>query len=580
AIAIWAGVAMLILASLAWSAFLVRRIVRRATPLEADDWSVPLWEIADRLGLDEAPRLLRSADGKMPFACGVVNATIVLPSDCDGWSLDRRRAVLLHELAHVRRHDLLGHTLGRIACAVWWFHPLVWAAAKELRAESERACDDLALSCGTRATDYAEHLLDIVTAVRRDATPQVALAMARRKEFEGRMLAILDPQLERVGPGRLQSAALAGSLVVIALLVGAAAPVPRSAEAMAAEPQQQWTATGEGETGIDSLGMLEKKQKVNKEQKKQREQTISERVSQIVSRFDGSQASAQAQAEAQAEVQAEVRSQPAPRPQLDAGSSISAEGLRAMVLSGKQGRAQGTDDRPALLARVLRTDKSAELRRVAAWGLGEYGETQVGTEALAYALRNDDDAKVREMAAWALGESGADGSVAAEALSAALRNDSDARVRGISAWAIGEAGVRGASDALVAALADNSADVRKRAIWAFGESGSRQAPQRLIEMLKDREPEVREITAWALYEIEDVDAAPALQAALNVEQDKDLQIAYIRALAVLGDKSVDAIRGLLESSDPKIKSMAVRALAGGDAAGPWPWPWPEPRPYP
>ena len=89
-----------------------------------------------------------------------------------------------------------------------------------------------------------------------------------------------------------------------------------------------------------------------------------------------------------------------------------------------------------------------------------------------------------------------------------------------------------------------------------------------------------ELAAWGLYEIEDPSAAPALQAALKTENDKDLQLAYIRAMAAIGDKSVDAIRELLESSDPRIKSMAVHALAGGDAAGPWPWPWPEPRPYP
>jgi hypothetical protein len=40
------------------------------------------------------------------------------------------------------------------------------------------------------------------------------------------------------------------------------------------------------------------------------------------------------------------------------------------------------------------------------------------------------------------------------------------------------------------------------------------------------------------------------------------------------------LKGLLESRDPEVKSIAVRALAGGDASGPWPWPWPEPRPYP
>src|SRR6185369_15379735 len=207
---IWAVVVLAIGASLGYEAMLVKRIVNRARPLDSEDWLNPLWEVSDRLSLEEPPRLLRSEDAKMPFACGVFTPTIVLPAECDTWTLDRRRAVLLHELAHVRRHDLVGHTLGRLACAFYWFHPLVWTAAKQLRSESERACDDLALACGARATDYAEHLLDIVTSVKRDAAPVpvVALAMARRKEFEGRMLAILDPDLRHSSPSRKQSAAL------------------------------------------------------------------------------------------------------------------------------------------------------------------------------------------------------------------------------------------------------------------------------------------------------------------------------------------------------------------------------------
>jgi hypothetical protein len=48
----------------------------------------------------------------------------------------------------------------------------------------------------------------------------------------------------------------------------------------------------------------------------------------------------------------------------------------------------------------------------------------------------------------------------------------------------------------------------------------------------------------------------------------------------VGEKSVDALRGLLESKDPEIRNIAVRALAGGNATGPWPRPWPEPRPFP
>ena len=88
------------------------------------------------------------------------------------------------------------------------------------------------------------------------------------------------------------------------------------------------------------------------------------------------------------------------------------------------------------------------------------------------------------------------------------------------------------------------------------------------------------LAAWTLYQIEDPDAVPALRAALESEQNKEVQVAEIRALAALGEQSVDALRGLLESPDPKVKSMAVHALAGGQAAGPWPWPWPEPRPFP
>src|SRR5687768_1584344 len=226
---LWLSVAVLFAGWLAWGAFMVHRIVSRSRPLDTAEWQNPLFEVADRLGLDEAPRLVRSDDAKMPFACGLLQPTIVLPAECDGWTLDRRRAVLLHELAHVRRRDLVGHTVGRFACALYWFHPLVWTAAKRLRSESERACDDLALTCGARASDYAEHLLDIVTGVRHHATPAVALAMARRKEFEGRMLAILDPELRRSAPSRKQTVGLVGALAVMSLVVGAAAPVPADA---------------------------------------------------------------------------------------------------------------------------------------------------------------------------------------------------------------------------------------------------------------------------------------------------------------------------------------------------------------
>jgi len=597
ALTLWAVVALAIVASLTWSALVVRRLVRRSDRLDDQSWLTPLYEVSDRLGLDEPPRLLMSRDAKMPFACGLTTPTIVLPAECENWSHERRLAVLLHELAHVRRRDLLGHTLGRLVCAVYWFHPLAWTAARQLRAESERACDDLALACGTRATDYAEHLLDIVTSVRREATPMVALAMARRKEFEGRMLAILDPELRHSTPSRAQSATLIGTLALLSIVVGAVVPAPASAKPTVA---QGVTSQAHAEHVVDvrTPEVMNDSNVANDRVAEQplahapaRTHTFTEtHTSQSTVQSTSQQTSGTSESvlEKQAENALErvvtsaisvvpgVIQRVAPMA-IEKGADAATAKLQELITKAPQDK-QAADERPALLARVLRSDSSASLRRVAAWGLSEYGQEQVAVDALANAVRRDANESVREMAAWSLAES-EHSTGAVDALAAALR-DASVSVRKTAAWSLGNIGDRRAVDPLVAALADANADVRVRAVWALGNVGPHEAPRQLVAMLSDKDAHVRELTAWALYEIEDPSAAPALQAALRAEQNSDIQLGYIRALAAMGDKSVDAIRPLLESNDPRVKSMAVRALAGGHATGPWPHPWPQPRPYP
>src|SRR5687768_15203434 len=433
--AVWAGVVLILAGWLAWGAVAVRRIVRNAHPLDTGDWLTPLYEVSDRLELDEPPTLLGSNEAKMPFACGFLKPTIVLPSDCESWSADRRNAVLLHELAHVKRRDLVGHTLGRIACAVYWFHPLVWTAAKQLRNESERACDDLALSCGARASDYAEHLLDIVTSVRHDSTPVVALAMARRKEFEGRMLAILDPELRHSTPSRRQSMALIGSLALIAIVVSAAAPAPRVTRAIALTQDpvsaetpaidKDFTPQDQPRSG-DSVACCETesrdidksisksisksirssiKESVKESVNTSTQQSIAKAVTDAVGSSIGAglissitksvgQAVGTSVASAVASATAEADD--------DGTAARAVERLNA--LGGKVAAGKTADDRPVLLANILRTENDPSLRRIAAWGLSEYADTQVAVEALANALRRDTDVSVREMAAWALND--------------------------------------------------------------------------------------------------------------------------------------------------------------------------------
>ncbi len=521
----WALVTLALAGRLAYGVYAVRRIVRRAQPLTGPDWQMPLYEIADRLGLDTAPRLFRSDDVKMPFAAGLVSCSVVLPAESDEWSGERRMAVLIHELGHIRRRDLVGHTVGRIACAIYWFHPLVWTAARRLRAESERACDDLALIFGTRPSEYAQHLLDIVTGVRDHYTPSVALAMAHRKEFEGRMLAILNPELDRRGPSRAQVAALVGTLAALALLVGAAAPMPREAQRLETAPiPRVSTSANPANPPRTSVGLPRPA--------------------------------------------AAHKANPAPAPAASPTRGRQAGATASIKLPD--------DDRAALLAKTLRADSSAPVRRVAAWGLHQYAEEPVAVDALVAAVAGDADASVREMAAWALAEA-RPGSPATAGLMKALRESRDPKFRATVVWALGSIGDDAAVETLAGVLADPA--LRELAAWSIGSCGPKRAPAALVSALSDRDRDVRESVAWALYTIQDSETTNAIDAALRRETDAEVQRGLIKALGATGEASVTALQRLVASPDPEIRDVAVRALAGG-ASGPWPWPRPEPRPFP
>ncbi len=546
---VWGAIAFAVSLWLALGFLNVRRIVRGARALEDKMWTRPLYEIADRLGIDATPRLMRSEEIRMPFACGLVTPTIVLPAEADEWDLERRRAVLMHELAHIRRKDLLGHTLGRLACALYWFHPLVWTAVRRMRIESERACDDLALTCGLRATTYAEHLLDIVTNVGKSRTPAIAIPMAHRREFEGRMLAILDPALRR-GVGRRQSAALLVGLFALVVVVGAAVPAQR-VPAQLAEDKALPPPTAPADSTVNTkVPVLTSKARTNTQQ--------------TTNRNEGRQTLTSATKAAESEP-AEADRVPA---------AVTAEMLQEL--------AQDTtgNGRATLLISVLRSDTSASLRRVAAWGLSRYADRSDVTDALAIVLRRDSNDRVREMSAWSLSH-GEERANVVDALSEAVRRDANNEVRETAAWALGNLDAEKAVDVLGDALTASSAsrDLRTLAIWAIGNSSPKSAPRALLNALNDPDKHVRMITAWALFRIEDPESVAALEQALNREDDKELRMGYIRALGAIGERSSAALARLIDSRDPQVRAVVVEALAG-KGGGPWPWPWPNPRPYP
>jgi carboxyl-terminal processing protease len=148
---------------------------------------------------------------------GLWRPTILLPDDAAGWPRDRLQVVLLHELAHIRRHDCLTQLLGQLARALYWFNPLAWLALRRLRIEQEQACDDSVLTQGYPGPDYAEHLLAVSVGYRSGARPAIALAIATPSKIERRLRCILDSSRNR----QPLSARRLGIAATIALAVSA-----------------------------------------------------------------------------------------------------------------------------------------------------------------------------------------------------------------------------------------------------------------------------------------------------------------------------------------------------------------------
>ena len=196
-----------------------RRAERIADP-EWKEWNTTARDLARRLGVSRAVRLLASGEVPVAMTAGVRDPVLLVNEGARKWPPERRRVVLLHELAHVRRADWITLMIAEIAAAIYWFHPLVWLARREARRSCERACDDLVLDSGTKPSVYAAHLLGIVRSLkpaRARALP--VMAMARPSQFEGRMRAILDPGLHRRGPSRAatRGAALGALFAVVSL---------------------------------------------------------------------------------------------------------------------------------------------------------------------------------------------------------------------------------------------------------------------------------------------------------------------------------------------------------------------------
>lgn len=208
----------------------------RASRIVGDErWGRLLQTLREHLRLRCNIELREYSEAIVPLTFGLWRPQVMLPQQAHSWSEPLRRTVLLHELVHIKRGDVAYQLLGRIACALYWFHPLVWLAQSQLRQEREQACDDAVVSTGEQATDYAQQLLEVARQYHLPRGLSLAVEMASSGSLELRLQSLFDSHRSHRPLSRVRAAALLTLTSLFLCGVAVVQPVARPRVAAAEE---------------------------------------------------------------------------------------------------------------------------------------------------------------------------------------------------------------------------------------------------------------------------------------------------------------------------------------------------------
>jgi murein DD-endopeptidase MepM/ murein hydrolase activator NlpD len=195
--------------------------LRRLAPCRDARWLQALSAAKKRHGVTRRIVLL---DGiaSPPFTAGLLGRTIIVPVDVREWSGESRIAILLHEVAHVKRSDVLLMGFIEIIAAAFWCVPFVHAAVKALVEDREEACDALAVERGADPSELASLLLEMAASHRSWPIPgaqgMLGRSLDRPAKIERRIRMIINEKRAAEGTPRIRRAAAAGIVLAIALI--------------------------------------------------------------------------------------------------------------------------------------------------------------------------------------------------------------------------------------------------------------------------------------------------------------------------------------------------------------------------
>jgi beta-lactamase regulating signal transducer with metallopeptidase domain len=235
---VWLSGSLATLALVATGLVGVERLRRSSQPLNADAIARRCRALADSLGIARRVGVAICDRLAAPVLVGIIRPTILLPAAAlGGWGVEQLEMALLHELAHIRRHDNLITLLQRLAESLLFFHPVTWWLSGWVSLERELCCDRLVVEHTGRPQAYARMLAALAGV---GPGPQsMALAMARHP-LTTRIRRILDMEDRSMkmtlneGLGLL-AAAIAGTVMTLAAHARPPEPVPADAARQALE---------------------------------------------------------------------------------------------------------------------------------------------------------------------------------------------------------------------------------------------------------------------------------------------------------------------------------------------------------
>jgi CubicO group peptidase (beta-lactamase class C family)/beta-lactamase regulating signal transducer with metallopeptidase domain len=195
---LWISGVAVVAAQLLRSVSRIMRVERRARAITDTVLTSDVASLLPVTGLPRGTRILEGPSHAIPMTWGIVRPRVMLPGGWDQWPPSATAAVLAHELAHVRRHDVLRQLPWDLVRALFWFNPLIVLGARASHLACEQACDDEVVGRGLAPTTYADALLTLVRALRKvGSVGAPAIAGSGERELARRIGALVDSSRDR-----------------------------------------------------------------------------------------------------------------------------------------------------------------------------------------------------------------------------------------------------------------------------------------------------------------------------------------------------------------------------------------------